>query len=79
VERALERRRRTSGNSVQLGSVEWTANAPTRSCITIHRCVVTRAGQARGIGPADLLQRVLALAGLSRDPGRADVAAVDPR
>jgi hypothetical protein len=23
---------------------EWTANAPTRAYITIHRCLVTRAG-----------------------------------
>jgi hypothetical protein len=69
----------TSGSSVQLGSVEWTANAPTRSCITIHRCVVTRAGRDRGVGPADLLQRVLALAGLTRDPNRANLAAADPR
>jgi hypothetical protein len=37
----------TSGSSVQLGSVEWTANAPTRAYITIHRCRVTRAGRAR--------------------------------
>ena len=47
----------TSGSSVQLGSVEWTANAPTRSYITIHRCLVTRAGRARGIQPADVLER----------------------
>src|SRR5215213_2248661 len=47
----------TSGSSVQLGSVEWTANAPTRAYITIHRCRVTRAGRARGVEPADLLKR----------------------
>ena len=34
----------TSGSSVLLGSVEWTANAPARTYITIHRCRVTRAG-----------------------------------
>jgi hypothetical protein len=56
----------TSGSSVRLGSVEWTANAPARACITIHRCLVTRAGQARGIEPADLLERVLDLAGQVR-------------
>ncbi len=69
----------TSGSSVQLGSVEWTANAPTRSYIIIHRCLVTRAGRARGIQPADVLERVLALAGLSRDATGADLAPVDPR
>jgi hypothetical protein len=69
----------TSGSSVQLGSVEWTANAPTRAYITIHRCLVTRAGRARGIQPADVLERVLALAGPSRDATGADLAPVDPR
>jgi hypothetical protein len=64
----------TSGSSVQLGSVEWTANAPTRAYITIHRCLVTRAGRARGIEPADLLRRVLALAGLDGEAAPADLA-----
>ncbi len=69
----------TSGSSVQLGSVEWTANAPTRAYITIHRCRVTGAGRARGIGPADLLRRVLALAGLPAEEAPADLAGADPR
>ena len=69
----------TSGSSVQLGSVEWTANAPTRAYITIHRCLVTRAGRARGVEPGDLLRRVLDLAGLSGDAVRADLAGADPR
>lgn len=62
---------------VQLGSVEWTANAPTRAYITIHRCRVTRAGRARGVEPADLLRRVLELAGPGGDPTRANLAAAD--
>jgi hypothetical protein len=69
----------TSGTSVQLGRVEWTANAPTRAYITIHRCRVTAAGRARGIEPADLLKRVLDLAGLPRDTAGADLAGADPR
>jgi hypothetical protein len=69
----------TSGSSVQLGSVEWTANAPTRAYITIHRCLVTRAGRARGIEPADLHTRVLHLAAMSGDGPRADLAGADPR
>jgi hypothetical protein len=68
----------TSGSSVQLGSVEWTANAPTRAYITIHRCLVTRAGRARGIEPGHLLRRVLELAGLSGDAARADLAGARP-
>jgi hypothetical protein len=55
------------------------ANAPTRAYITIHRCLVTRAGRARGIEPADLLRRVLALAGLDGEAAPADLAGADPR
>jgi hypothetical protein len=69
----------TRGSSVQLGSVEWTANAPTRSYITIHRCLVTQAGRALGIEPADLLKRVLDLAGLPSDGLRAHLAGAEGR
>ena len=79
VERAWNGEGGTSGSSVQLGSVEWTANAPTRAYITIHRCLVTRAGRARGVEPGDLPGRVLDLAGLSGDAARADLAGADPR
>jgi hypothetical protein len=65
--------------ATSLGGVEWTANAPTRASITIHRCLVTRAGWARGIEPADLLGRVLALAGVPGDAAPADLAGADPR
>jgi hypothetical protein len=68
----------TSGSSVLLGSVEWTANAPTRAYVTIHRCLVTPAGRARGLAPADLLERVLALAGPPGDGARA-LAGADGR
>jgi len=40
---------------------------------------VFSAGQALGIGPADLLRRVLDLAGLSPDTARANLASADPR
>ena len=69
----------TSGSSVLLGSVEWTANAPARTYITVHRCRVTRAGRARGVGEADLLRRVLDLAGLPGGGPRPNLAAADPR
>jgi hypothetical protein len=59
----------TRGSSIQLGSVEWTANAPTRAYITIHR----------GIEPADLLKRVLDLAGLPADGVRANLAGAEGR
>jgi hypothetical protein len=51
---------------------------PTRAYITIHRCRVTGAGRARGVEPADLLRRVLELAGPGGDPTRANLAAADP-
>jgi len=38
---------------------------------------VTRAGRARGVEPADLLRRVLELAGPDGDPTRANLAAAD--
>jgi hypothetical protein len=69
----------TRGSSVRLGRVEWTANAPTRAYITIHRCLVTQAGLARGIQPADLLKRVLDLAGLPSDGIQADLAGAEGR
>jgi hypothetical protein len=69
----------TSGSSVLLGSVEWTANAPTRAYVTIHRCRVTPAGRARGLEPADLLERVLDLAGLPSAGVRAHLARADGR
>ncbi|HWC43202.1 MAG TPA: hypothetical protein VHK02_14535 [Actinomycetota bacterium] len=68
----------TSGSSVLLGSVEWTANAPARTYITVHRCRVTQAGRARGVGEADLLKRVLDLAGLAGSGPRTNLAAADP-
>jgi hypothetical protein len=69
----------TRGSSVQLGSVEWTANAPTRSYITIHSCLVTEAGRALGIEPTDLLRRVLELAGLPTEGLGARLARVEGR
>ena len=69
----------TRGSSVQLGRVEWTANAPTRAYVTIHRCLVTSAGRALGIEPAELLKRVLGLAGLPADGMRSDLAGAEGR
>jgi hypothetical protein len=69
----------TRGSSVQLGGVEWTANAPTRAYVTIHRCLVTQAGQARGMEPADVLKLVLDLAGLPTDGVRANLAGAEGR
>jgi hypothetical protein len=39
----------TRGTSVQLGSVDWTYNTPTRFCITVYRCMVTQEGRNRGL------------------------------
>jgi hypothetical protein len=69
----------TRGTSVHLGSVEWTANAPARSWITIHSCMVTQAGRARGIEPTDLLKRVLDLAVLPSEGVGANLAGAEGR
>jgi hypothetical protein len=43
------------------------------------RCRVTQAGRARGAGEADLLRRVLDLAGVPGDGLPSNLAAADPR
>jgi len=37
----------TMGNSVHLGSVDWTYNTPTQFYITIYRCMATQEGHSR--------------------------------
>jgi hypothetical protein len=51
----------TRGSSVQLGSVEWTANSPTRRYVAVHRCQVTEEGRRRGLQASDVLELVLGL------------------
>ena len=69
----------TRGSSIQLGSVEWTANAPTRRYVAVHRCLVTEEGRRRGLQPADVLKRVLDLAGLPTEGVLANLAGGEGR
>jgi hypothetical protein len=61
------------GDSVHLGSVDWTYLTPTRFYITIYRCMVTQEGSNRGLEAADVLKRVLDLVGLPIDGVRANL------
>jgi hypothetical protein len=63
----------TKGDSVHLGSVDWTYDTPTRFYITIYRCMVTQEGSNRGLEAADVLKRVLDLVGLPIDGVRANL------
>ena len=76
------------GDSQHLGSIDWSYDTPTRHYITIYRVLVTTAGNAAGVTPQALLDRVLALAGVEaprdalalavpppRDPFRSDLRA----
>ena len=53
------------GSSEHLGSVDWSYDTPTRHYITIYRVLVTVKGVAAGFTPADILNHVLELAGIS--------------
>jgi len=74
----------TRGTAEHLGSVDWSYDTPTRHYITIYRVLVTAKGSAHCLTAEDVLDRVLALAGVqasgnstalpvppSRDPFRA--------
>jgi hypothetical protein len=67
----------TRGTSLQLGSVEWTTNSPTRRYVAVHRCLVTQEGRNRGLEPSDVLERVLGLVGLLTEGVRANLAGVE--
>ena len=56
------------GNAVHLGSVDWSYDTPTRHYITIYRVMVTAKGETAGATPEDILERVLALAGVATAP-----------
>lgn len=56
------------GDSTHLGSVDWSYDTPTRHYITVYRVMVTVQGHAAGHTPQALLDRVLALSGLTAPP-----------
>ena len=63
------------GDSVHLGSVDWSYDTPSRHYITVYRVMVTTAGVTAGSSTASVLERVLALAGLSSEGERAALPA----
>ena len=54
----------SKGTSEHHGSVDWSYDTPTRHYITVYRVMVTARGSAVGMSPLELLDRVLALAGV---------------
>lgn len=56
------------GNSVHLGSVDWSYDTPARHYITVYRVLVTAAGAASGSTAELILERVLSLGGLRAEP-----------
>lgn len=54
----------SKGRAEHLGSVDWSYDTPSRHYITVYRVMVTAKGAATGLQPAELLDRVLALAGV---------------
>lgn len=58
------------GNSVHLGSIDWTYDTPAKHWALIYRAMVTQAGVERGETTTSVLTRVLALTGLSIDGDR---------
>lgn len=52
------------GDSLHLGSVDWSYDTPVRHYITVYRVLVTADGVGAGESTFTLLQRVLGLAGL---------------
>lgn len=64
----------TRGDSVHLGSVDWSYNTPVKHYATIYRAMVTAEGVAAQETTASILARVLALTGLSLDGTRLSLA-----
>ena len=67
------------GDAVHLGSVDWSYDTPTRHYITVYRVLVTVDGHGAGETPQTLLDRVLALAGLSAPPEALHLQVPPPR
>lgn len=62
------------GNAEHLGSVDWTYDTPVKHWAMIYRAMVTDGGLARGETTTSILQRVLALAGLTVEGERVQLA-----
>jgi hypothetical protein len=69
----------SKGDSVHLGSVDWSYDTPVRHYATIYRAMVTHDGVNRGETTESILGQVLALTGLSVEGDRLQLAVPPPR
>jgi len=68
-----------AGESVHLGSVDWSYDTPVKHYVTIYRAMVTDAGHVNGETTLSVLGRVLALTGIPLDGARVTLAAPPAR
>lgn len=64
----------SKGESMHLGSVDWSYDTPVRHYATIYRAMVTQEGLDRGESTETILGRVLGLTGLSVEGDRLQLA-----
>ncbi|MCW2499143.1 MAG: hypothetical protein JWN87_819 [Frankiales bacterium] len=67
------------GESLHLGSVDWSYDTPVRHYITVYRVLVTSEGVRAGESTQSLLARVLGLAGLGVGGETLSMPAPPPR
>lgn len=67
------------GESVHLGSVDWTYDTPVKHYVTIYRAMVTENGIAGGETTLSVLTKVLGLTGIPIDGARISMPAPPPR
>jgi len=67
------------GTAVHLGSVDWSYDTPARHYITVYRVLVTAPGAEIGLTTESVLQRVMALGGLSAEGATLSMAVPPPR
>src|SRR3954466_2270651 len=69
----------TPGQSLHLGSVDWSYDTPVKHYATIYRSIVTASGVGVGETTASVLARVLALGEISAEGERLTVPIPPPR
>ena len=67
------------GQSVHLGSVDWSYDTPVRHYVTIYRAMVTASGLETGESTLSVLQAVMNLSGIDVDGARITMASPPAR
>ena len=67
------------GDSIHVGSVDWSYDTPVKHYVTIYRAMVTDAGNTNGETTLSILGRVLALTGIPLDGARLSMPAPPAR